>query len=118
MEDTNLENKATEKAKKRRENKAFYDLDSSHFTSSNYGGISRALENKHARLNANAEAKQKVDSQCSYMEVTLARLVLTRTLTKSNRHPPQTQQHLTPCFQHQLTSKETRTARYPSLHQL
>ena len=118
-EDTNLTNKANEKAKKGGENKDFYDLDSSHFTSSNYGDVSRALENKRARLKCNCCSTQTKGRFTVYiMEIALAQLVLTRTLTKSNRHPPQAEQHLTPCFQHQLTSKETRTVRSPSLHQL
>ena len=64
MEDTNLANKASERAKTIRKNKDFYDLNSSHFTSSKDGDVNRALENKRARLNATA-TEQKVDLQCT-----------------------------------------------------
>ena len=64
MEDTNLANKASERAKAIRKNKDFYDHESSHFTSSKDGDFNRAIENRHARKNATA-MEQKVDLQCT-----------------------------------------------------
>ena len=66
MEDTKLANKASERAKMIRKNKDFYDLHSSHFTSSKGGNVDRAIENRHAREKATATAtEQKVDLQCT-----------------------------------------------------
>ena len=65
MEDTNLANKASERAKTIRKNKDFYDLNRSNFTScSKDGDVDRALENKRARFNATA-TEQKVDLPCT-----------------------------------------------------
>ena len=70
MEDTKLANKASERLKTIRKNKDFYDLHSSHFTSSKDGNVDRAMENRHAREKATATAtatamEQKVDLQCT-----------------------------------------------------
>ena len=68
MEDTKLANKASERLKTIRKNKYFYDLHSSHFTSSKDGNVDRAIENRHAREKATATAtamEQKVDLQCT-----------------------------------------------------
>ena len=47
-----------------RKNKDFYDLNSSHFTSSKDGDVDRAIENRNAREKATA-TEQKVDLQCT-----------------------------------------------------
>ena len=58
-DNNNLASKATERAKQIHENKGFYDLNSSHFTSSQDGDFQRAQQTKRARL---AGTQQKVDS--------------------------------------------------------
>ena len=76
MENRNLaSNKATERTMNIRKNKDFYDLHSSHFTSSKDGNVDRAIENRHAREKATATAtEQKVDLQCTSNKSLLLRL--------------------------------------------
>ena len=94
MDDNNLASKATERAKKIHENKGFYDLNSSHFTSSKDGDFDRARDTKRARLAATTtETQQKVDSQCTVNHYCSARTADTHTLTNSFSHRPKAAGH-------------------------
>jgi hypothetical protein len=96
MDDTNLASKATERGNNIRKNKDFYDLNSSHFTSSQDGDFERAQQTKRARLTA---TQQKVDSLCTLNDYCSARTAdththsLSHTLTNSFSHRPQAAGH-------------------------
>ena len=84
MDDTNLASKATERGNNVRKNKDFYDLNSSHFTSSQDGDFERAQQTKRARLTA---TKPKVDSLCTLNNYCSARTD-THTHTRSHTLSP------------------------------